>query len=453
MKILTMIFPSVGLFLSLSSFSIQIVTNQMIALNQKNKSLRISTILLSAIRITIITTSIASIILLLILPIYKNLFNSTFIYFPLLLTIPILYFSNLSGVFKGYLEGTSQFIHPYISNIIESSIKLLAVTILLLIFKNTSTKIKVLIIFIAYVISELSSFFYLLILMKKKKGQIRPQFKKGLEIKMLKQACPLTLTIALGSLSNYLFPFFILFLANKLNIAYENMITEYTLITSYAMPALVLLESVSTTLTKLTFPKLTQLRDNKKELKKLLTKAIYIITIASVLSFFISFYHTDILLKILYGNNIAILTVKKLAPIYLLLYFNPLLVAILQANNKEKAIFVIQIITDTLMLLLAFIFTLFFKTDGLLYGIAIYLIIRFIILLIITIKNSNITIDIIEVLSIILLSIIFILAINLTNPQYHFSLALLYLAISLLLYPNDNNKVFLYLYRKHKVSY
>ena len=154
MKILTMIFPSVGLFLSLSSFSIQIVTNQMIALNQKNKSLRISTILLSAIRITIITTSIASIILLLILPIYKNLFNSTFIYFPLLLTIPILYFSNLSGVFKGYLEGTSQFIHPYISNIIESSIKLLAVTILLLIFKNTSTKIKVLIIFIAYVISE-----------------------------------------------------------------------------------------------------------------------------------------------------------------------------------------------------------------------------------------------------------------------------------------------------------
>ena len=167
----------------------------------------------------------------------------------------------------------------------------------------------------------------------------------------------------------------------------------------------------------------------------------------------IPFYHTDILLKILYGNNIAILTVKKLAPIYLLLYFNPLLVAILQANNKEKAIFVIQIITDTLMLLLAFIFTLFFKTDGLLYGIAIYLIIRFIILLIITIKNSNITIDIIEVLSIILLSIIFILAINLTNPQYHFSLALLYLAISLLLYPNDNNKVFLYLYRKHKVSY
>ncbi len=453
MKILTMIFPSVGLFLSLSSFSIQIVTNQLIALNQINKDIRASTILISAIRITIITTSIASIILLLILPIYKNIFDSVFIYWPLLLSIPILYFSNLSGVFKGYLEGTSQFIHPYISNVIESLVKLLVVTILLLIFNSFSPNHKVLIIFIAYVIAEFSSFLYLLILMKRKKGSIKPKFKKGLELKMLKQALPLTLTIALGSFFSYFFPFFILFLASKLNIEPEDIITEYTIITSYAMPALVIFESVSTTLTKLVFPKLTQLRENKKELKKLLTRVIYCITIASILSFFISFYHTDLLLNILYGSNISNSITKKLSPIYIFLYFNPLLISILQANNKEKSIFIIQIITDTLMLLLTFIFTLFFKTDGLLYGIAIYLIIKFIILLIVAIKNSNIAFDIIETLSIIILSIIFILSINLFSLEYHFQIVLLYLVISLLLFPNDNNKVFLYLYKKRKAPY
>lgn len=453
MKILTMIFPSVGLFLSLSSFSIQIVTNQMIALNKKSHEIRASTILISAIRITLITTSLASIILLSLLPIYKNIFNSTFIYFPLLLVIPILYFSNLSGVFKGYLEGTSQFIHPYISNVIESLIKLIVVTILLLIFKNLKASYKVLIIFIAYVIAEFSSFTYLLFLMNSKKGSIKIKFKKGLEIKMLKQALPLTLTIALGSLSSYLFPFFILFLANRLHIEPEEIITEYTIITSYAMPALVLFESVSTTLTKLIFPKITQLRDDKNELKKLLTKAFYIITIASILSFFISYYHTDLLLYLLYGNNISSTITKKLSPIYLLLYFNPLLVSILQANNKEKEIFIIQIITDTSMLLLTYIFTLIFKVDGLLYGIAIYLIIKFIILLIIVFKSSKIKLDIIELLSVSILSIIFILTINLSNIEYHFQIALLYLVISLLLFPYDNNKVFLYFYRKRKEPY
>lgn len=448
MKMLSIIFPSVGLFLSLSSFSIQIVSNQMIALNKKTKELRASSIILSAIRITIITTSIASIILLLLLPIYKNIFNTSLIYLPLLLTIPLLYFSNLSGVFKGYLEGTNNFTHPYISNVIESLTKLILMTIFLLIFKNSDIISKIIIIFLVYLLSEASSFIYLLIIMKRKKGTIIPKKTKGLEIKIFKQALPLTLTILVSSLSNYIFPFYLIILSNKLNIDSEILITEYTLITSYAMPSLVLLESVSTTITKLIFPKITEYRENETKLKRIITNSFIIILLSAILSFSINYFYTDFILYFLYDNNLANIITKKLAFLFILLYFNPLLISILEANNKEKYIFFIQILSDILTIILSTILMIIIGIEGLLYGILIGLLFKFLSLLFIVIKKTKVKINRISLINNILLGILYILSIKIFNNLI--ISILIYLGLVSLLYLYDNNIKVPYLYKKHK---
>ena len=91
MRIISMILPTLSLMLSLSSFSISTVVNQNIA----SKSTTPKTILKSALNITFITSSTISIVLLLSFPIYAKIYDNSFIYFPLIICIPLIYFSNI----------------------------------------------------------------------------------------------------------------------------------------------------------------------------------------------------------------------------------------------------------------------------------------------------------------------------------------------------------------------
>ena len=150
-----MITPTLSLALAISSLSIQSVCNQNIAANLNIRTTRISVIMLSCLKITLLSSSIISIMLLLSFPIYKHIYQESFIYYPLLFCIPLLFFSNISGVMKGYLEATNNFRTPYLSNLVESLTKLLLTIILLVIFKHQSIENKTLIVFASLAISEL----------------------------------------------------------------------------------------------------------------------------------------------------------------------------------------------------------------------------------------------------------------------------------------------------------
>ena len=284
--------------------------------------------------------------------------------------------------------------------------------------------------------------------MKRKKGTIIPKKTKGLEIKIFKQALPLTLTILVSSLSNYIFPFYLIILSNKLNIDSEILITEYTLITSYAMPSLVLLESVSTTITKLIFPKITEYRENETKLKRIITNSFIIILLSAILSFSINYFYTDFILYFLYDNNLANIITKKLAFLFILLYFNPLLISILEANNKEKYIFFIQILSDILTIILSTILMIIIGIEGLLYGILIGLLFKFLALLFIVIKKTKVKINRISLINNILLGALYILSIKIFNNLI--ISILIYLGLVSLLYLYDNNIKVPYLYKKHK---
>ncbi|MDE5868497.1 MAG: hypothetical protein K2H02_06085, partial [Anaeroplasmataceae bacterium] len=115
MRIMSLIFPTLSLVLCLSSLSIQTVVNQNVAA----KLAKSKTILKSAFRITVVSSSLISIVLLLSFPIYKIIYQNSFIYYPLLICIPLIYFSNISGIMKGYLEANYNFKTTYFSNLYE----------------------------------------------------------------------------------------------------------------------------------------------------------------------------------------------------------------------------------------------------------------------------------------------------------------------------------------------
>ena len=154
MRIMSLIFPTLSLVLCLSSLSISTVVNQNVAAKLNNSR----TILKSAFNITFVSSSIICIILLLSFPIYKIIYDNSFIYYPLLICIPLVYLSNTSGILKGYLEANNKFKTTYYSNFFEQIAKFIFTFSMLLIFKKQSVEFKIFMCFLAMMLSEVVSF-------------------------------------------------------------------------------------------------------------------------------------------------------------------------------------------------------------------------------------------------------------------------------------------------------
>ena len=437
MRLTSMIMPLLALCLSLSSFSIQSVCNQNISLNITTKENKASTIMLACLRVTLTSSSIVSILMLLSFPLYEMIYDEAFIYYPLLLCVPLIYLSNVSGVMKGYLEANNRFSITYLSNVIESIAKLTISVFLLYILKDYSIKIQVFACFLGLMLSEVSSCFYLLSKIKKGRKIDLNQSTNKYEIKVFKQALPLTLEALMTTLSGYITPFIFYYAAGKNNITFYESTSYYALITAYAIPLLINGQFTTLTLTKLLFPNVTKNRDNSKVLSSIIDQALFITTIFSFISFSLCYHKGLFMLDFLYDNTLSYNIVRKLAPIYILLYFDPIFIMILQSFNKEKTLFFISLISHIITMSLILIFTLNpnILLDGYVYGLSIGGLIKCLLLIIFSYKYSTYNPSLIKLGFILGLSILYIaLASIVSNPFIYLGLMILYLLSGLLLF-------------------
>ena len=454
MRLMSMITPSLALCLSLSSLSIQSVCNQNISLNIATRRIKTSTIMLSCFKVTITSTSIISILLLLSFPIYKNLYNESFIYYPLLLCIPLLYLSNTSGVMKGYLEANNRFITTYFANVVESLSKILLTIILLIIFKDYSIREKIIICYLALSLSELSSCLILSFKIKKKinKNNIK-NAQKDLDKKIIKQAIPLTLESLIQTISGYITPFIFYYSCEKNGINFYESTSFYALITSYAIPLLINGQFITLTLAKFIFPTITKNRDNKNKLSNIIDKSFIFIIISAAICFCLCFFHTNSFLNLMYGDITSRHIVKMLAPVYFLLYFDPLFLVILQSFNKEKTLFIVSVITQIITILLVFLLSInsYINLYGYIIGIAAGGIIKCILLSYFSLKTAKYKPNF-NIINFILLTMIYVLLIMIFNSiQMYFIITLLYILLYLLIYLwKYNNRLIGCLKLKHK---
>lgn len=425
MRLISMIMPSLALCLSLSSLSLQSVCNQNIASNINKKTTSITVIILSCLKITLSSSSIISILMLLSFPIYKYLYADSFIYYPLLSCIPLLFFSNISGVLKGYLEANDQFKITYLSNIIESLSKLASTVIILYLFKNASINIKIIIVFSSLTFSELSSNIYLSY--KVKRGRkIKIIKTNNYERKVLKQAIPLTLSTLVNTVVGYINPFIFYYAAkiNGFNIIQST--TYYTLISSYAIPLIISGEAGIQTIAKITFPKITKTINNNYRLSKTINDTLVAAMVISFISFSLFQFQTNFLLNIMYGDDLSAPIVRVLSYAYLFSFFDPIFIIILQSLKKEKTIFIITLASQSITMLLTFILTGF--SNLYMFGIVIAIIsgmlLKFILLAFSSLKVSSFRPNI-KLLNFLLLSIIFILALYINKSLFGYIIILL----------------------------
>lgn len=431
-----MITPTLSLALAVSSLSIQPVCNQNIASNLNIKSTSISVIMLSCLRVTLLSSSIISILLLLSFPIYKHIYQEGFIYYPLLLCIPLLFFSNISGVMKGYLEATNDFKTPYLSNLVESLTKLLLTVILLIIFKKQAIEIKTIIVFAALAASELSSNIVLSYKIKHKR-KLRIIKTNKYEIKILKQAIPLTLSSLVVTITSYITPFIFYYACKKINIDFYESTTYLALVSSYAIPLLISGQYGVLTISKFVFPNITKTIGNTVEQTKILDKAFIISIIISVASFTICYFQSEFMLSFMFDDTTSEHIVKFLSPIYLFVYLDPIFITILQSYKKEKSLLVVTIISQIISVISIYLLssTLFFNTSGYIVGYSIGLLLKCTLLGYICIKTTKYIPSKSKLLPILALSIAYILILFFNkNTVYFFIITILYLLLSLLFY-------------------
>lgn len=420
MRLISLITPSISLCLCLSSFSIQPVCNQNIASNLTTGKTKVSVILVSCLRITIITSSIVSIFMLLSFPIYKYIFQNSFIYFPLLASIPLIYISNYSGIIKGYLEANNIFKTTYLANLFENLTKIILTIVLLIIFKNKSLNFQVLIIFISLSLSEVSSAIILTSKIKKYVKQPINEIKtNNFEHQIIKEALPLTLEGLVTTITAYITPFIFYFAASKSGYDFYSSTTYYALVTSYAIPLLISGQFAILTVAKLIFPSISKSTLNQDRVNNVIEKSLIVCLFLSVICFGFCYYYSDIGLMILFGNTNGMGIVKILAPIFFFIYFDPIFVVILQAYKKGKILFYTTLTSQIITIILILTFTLIPKINlaGYIYGLSIGLFIKFLILFIFSLKISKYKPKFLNFISFILLSIIY-LFINLLFIHY-----------------------------------
>lgn len=448
-----MITPTLSLALAISSLSIQSVCNQNIAANLNIRTTRISVIMLSCLKITLLSSSIISIMLLLSFPIYKHIYQESFIYYPLLFCIPLLFFSNISGVMKGYLEATNNFKTPYLSNLVESLTKILLTIILLIIFKHQSIENKTIIVFASLAISEFSSNIVLSYKIKHKR-KIKLIKTNNYEIKVLKQAIPLTLSSLVVTITNYITPFVFYYACQKINIEFYESTTYLALVSSYAIPLLISGQYGVLTISKFIFPNITKTIGNNVEQSKILDKAFIICIIISIISFAICYFQSEFMLNLMFNDITSKKIVKFLSPIYLFVYLDPIFITILQSYKKENKLLIITIFSEMISIIAIYFLSsnLFFKTAGYIIGFSIGLLIKCILLGYTSIRVAKYKPDKKKYISLLSISALYLLLLFLSSATvYFFTITLLYLLLSLLLYYYFyNNKLAHFHIKKHK---
>ncbi len=377
MRIMSFVFPTLSLVLCLSSLSISTVVNQNIAAKLNNSK----TILKSAFRITFISSSIISIFLLFSFPLYKVIYQNSFIYYPLLICIPLIYLSNTSGLFKGYLEANNNFKIPYFSNLYEQIAKFSLTFSMLFIFAKYSLEVKIFMCFFALMLSEVVSFTYLFFKVKKKhRFSYRAIDTKGYEKNILKQAFPLTLDQLAVTITGYLEPLIFYYAMGLHGYSIYEATLYYTKVSSYAVPLLLFAQFGILSIAKYTFPKITK-NQGKKELQSILSKAFFLAAIIAASNMVISLFYAKETLQFMYNDASAAAIVEKMAIFYVLSYFNPLLISILQSYKQEKKLLFCSVASYTITLFLVFFLTYIYGKTGFLTSIIIGNILKFSLLL------------------------------------------------------------------------
>lgn len=356
-----LILPTIMLLCSMSSFSLQITLSKITAENEKNHKYNQKNILFSGIKLGLLATTITSLVSLLLSNIISyKLLKQPNSYYPLLLSLTMIPFSMLNGIFRGIYNGLDNIKISSYSSLIEQIARMIFSTLLLLIFIDKGVIFSVSISVLAMSIGEIYSLIYniskfISICSADYSAEIpvSKEIKKQLDKEIFHLSFSETISHLVTNLTLFLEPI-IYTLALSLNGFTENeTMYHYSEVNAYAIPLLTMFMFTSSSISTVIIPTISKNKYNATS-EKLVRKALEISLIPGILLSIILFFYGDKYMFFLYKSTSGSFLVRNYSLIFIIMYINPILVAVLQAHGKQKNILLISIITSFLKLILIF---------------------------------------------------------------------------------------------------
>ena len=332
-----LITPTFMLLITIAQLGFPVAISKLVAEEKNNNK----NLVFSIIPISLIINFIIMIILLFTSKyIANNLLHEPRCMYALKCIGFVLPFISISSILRGYFFGKQRMIPHIISNITEDVIRLITLIIGIPIFMKNGAESVISFIILSNIISELTSIFVLFFFLPKKfkikKDDIIPNKKNITNI--LGISIPTTSSRLIGNLGYFLEPIILTYFLIKSGYSSSYVVSEYGIITGYAMPILMLPSFFTLAISQALIPIVSKgYSSGKKEYtKKKIKQGIIFSLVIGIPSTILFMLIPDIFLKLVYNTSEGVNYIKFMAPVFLLHYIQAPLSSSLQAMGKAR---------------------------------------------------------------------------------------------------------------------
>lgn len=337
--------PTIMLFLSIGSLSLNTSVTKLVAEKEDQSIIK------KALKIAIISSLIVGIILIILAkPIAYTWVRQVKIYYPILLSAPLITLTAINSVLRGYYNGIKKVNITTISILVEQVIRILASIILLIIFINRGIIFATCIAITAMSIGEFASIIYTIFNLKRYR---LPQLNNTNTQDILDIAFPITATRLIGNLTYFLEPIVFTFSLSLLNYQADKILFLYSETTAYTVPLITMFSFISLALASAIIPYVATASGN--EIAKYIRKAIFYSLIPAIPITIILLIYADQFMNLIYNTSIGSANVSKYCIFFIIYYIQSPLIAIMQAKNHSKKLLRIIAINDFFKLGLIFL--------------------------------------------------------------------------------------------------
>lgn len=416
-------FPTIMLFISFSSMSLNVTINKLVSESLSTKKYSPKILLQKAIQLSLIVAIITMIIFAFTISfIVNHLLKNPELLFPLMSTIFLIPLVGISDTLKGYFNAIKKVKFTALSNLVEQIVRIITSICFLLIFISKGTTIATFFCLLALSFGELASIIYSIL--KIRKLQL-PHYKQtsGETKAILEMAIPTTFSHLIGNFTYFLEPIIYVFILSKLHYASKDIENAYTITNAYSLSLLTIGSFVSIALATTIVPQISEsyaLNDIIK-LHYYLKKTFLLSLIPGIIISIILYFYGSEYMLLIYGTTKGANEVTNYVFFFLPYYLQAPLASIFQAMGKTKKLFFISTILDIVRLFLIVILSFFpeIKFQSLIIATFITLDVYFLIIFFDVLKLSHVKLSFNKLISLIFL---FIFTFSFTCLLKHFQL-------------------------------
>lgn len=334
-NIYSLIMPTYSLLIAITQLGLPYAISCIMAKNN-NRGIHL---IASIIPITLLFNIIVIALIILVSPILANdLLKSPEAYFPIISICFVLPFTSISGIIKGYYFGKQNMVPNAISTIIEQIVRLGLLIIVVPILLKKSIIMAVSGYIIISAISEIAQIIVYMFYLPKNISITLADLKIRVPLmnEILSISIPNLSGRLIGNICYFLEPIILTNILLFVGYSSSFIQSEYGVYNAYVIPILTMPAFISLAVNTTLIPEVSKNYNNKKYIKKILRKCIFVSLLIGITYCIFLFFRSDMLLDILYNTKSGINYIKLLAIFFPLFYIEGPLSSVLQGLNLSK---------------------------------------------------------------------------------------------------------------------